>query len=91
MLTSIWGGQLMTILDNDLTNAIQAERQLVSAHERLVRELVRTPRDPSPTFSHSRTFHAGSAWLRARLVGPLSVRSSFGAVFANLAPTKQGH
>ncbi len=60
----------MTILDNDLANVIQAERRVEAAHERLIRDLVSAPRNPSQSVSASRV---GAAWLRAWMAGRLRV------------------
>jgi hypothetical protein len=54
----------MVILDNDLANAIQAERRRDAARERLLNESVITARDPAPRFS---LYRLGAQWLRGRL------------------------
>jgi hypothetical protein len=62
--------QMMTILDNDLANVIQAERQREAAHERSTRKLATVPHDRVPAFSASRV---AATWLRAWTARRLSV------------------
>jgi hypothetical protein len=58
--------QMMSILDNDLANVIQAERQREAAHER-TRMLATTPRDHASAFSAWRVAAIMRAWTVLRL------------------------
>ena len=62
--------QMMPILDSDLANVIQAERQREAADQRSARNLVAAPLDRAPTFNASRL---SSMWLRAWMVRRLPV------------------
>jgi hypothetical protein len=64
---------MMVILDNDLTNAIQADRRQNAARQRLAHGSVRTALDRVPRFD---PFLVGAAWLRAQMAGRLPVFSA---------------
>jgi hypothetical protein len=61
---------MMTVLDNELVNVLQAERRLEAAQERVRRKAVTVPRDRA---SEPAVLRVGATWLGAWMVRRLPV------------------